>query len=70
MSLTLNGLVAVLGWTTLVLLVAGPGPLPFVALIVAIALLVGCVASLLLVGVWYGVVRRSLSSATSEEGWR
>ena len=63
MSLTVNGLVAVLGRTTLVFLAVGPGALPLVALLVAIALLVGCLASRLLVGIWCGVLRRSLSSA-------
>jgi hypothetical protein len=61
MSLAVNGLLAVLGWTGLVLLSYAPGPLPTAALIVALAVLVGCIASLLLAVGWYGVLRGLVS---------
>jgi hypothetical protein len=61
MSLAVNGLLAVLGWTGLVLLSYAPGPLPTVALIVALAVLVGSIASLLLALGWYGVLRGLVS---------
>ena len=65
MRLTANAIAAVLGWTALVLLVFAPGPLPIVALIVALALLVGCLASLLLTALWCGVPRGLLASGSA-----
>ena len=65
MRLTANAIAAVLGWTALVLLVFAPGPLPVVALIVVLALLVGCLASLLLTAVWCGVLRGLLASGST-----
>jgi hypothetical protein len=65
MRLTANAIAAVLGWTALVLLVFAPGPLPIVAMIVALALLVGCLASLLLTAVWCGVLRGLLVSGST-----
>jgi hypothetical protein len=64
MRLTANAIAAVLGWTALVLLVFAPGPLPIVAMIVALALLVGCLASLL-PAVWCGVLRGLLVSGST-----
>ncbi len=58
MSLAVHGLGAVLGWTALMLLSYAPGPVPTVALIIALALLVGCVTSLLHTAVWYGAPAR------------
>ena len=65
MRLTANAIAAVLGWTALVLLVFAPGPLSIVALIVALALLVGCLASLLLTALWVGVLRGLLVSEST-----
>ena len=65
MRLTANAIAAVLGWTALVLLIFAPGPLPIVALIVALALLVGCLASLLLTAVWWGLLRGLLASGST-----
>ena len=65
MRLTANAIAAVLGWTALVLLVFAPGPLPVVALIVVLALLVGCLASLLLTALWCGVLRGLLASGSA-----
>ena len=61
----MNATAAVLGWTALVLLAVAPGPLPVVALIVALALLVGCLASLLLTALWVGVLRGLLASGST-----
>jgi hypothetical protein len=66
MRLTANAIAAVLGWTALVLLAFAPGPLPVVALIVALALLVGCLASLLLTALWVGVLRGLLASGSTD----
>ncbi len=46
MSVAVNGLLAALGWSALVRLSVAPRPLPTVALVVAGALLVGSIASL------------------------
>ena len=65
MRLTANATAAVLGWSALVLVSFVPGPLPTVAMIVALALLVGCLASLLLTAVWCGVLRGLLASGSN-----
>jgi len=65
MRLTANAIAAVLGWTAFVLLIFAPGPLPIVALIVALALLVGCLASLLLTAVWCGLLRGLLTNGST-----
>jgi hypothetical protein len=65
MSRSLNGLVAVAGWSALVLLSLGPGPLPAVARIVALALLVGCLASLVIAVGWFTLLRGLLPEAHS-----
>jgi hypothetical protein len=79
MRLTANATAAVLGWTALVLLLFAPGPLPIVAMIVALALLVGCLASLLLTAVWCGVLHgllaigsngRRLAERAGGSSWR
>ena len=59
-GLAVHGLIAILGWTAFVLLAHGPGFLPIVAAVIALALLAGCIASLLLVASWCEVLRRLL----------
>jgi len=75
MSLAVNGLVAVIGWTAYVLLAFGPGRVPVAVVVVAGGALACCFASLLTSVARYGATdddrsRRRLAVRRAREGER